>query len=83
MFSEDIELALLSGDKVENGGRSRSSSELSYSYQYETNAVEPQHPVTDAEAQATHKPACIEVLQESESHPQPTPEGPQVRCFMY
>jgi len=47
--SADIELGLLTGDKAENGNRSRSSSELSYGYQYDTNAAGPS--VGD-----THKP---------------------------
>jgi len=47
--AEDIELGLLTGDIAEDGNRSRSSSELSYSYQYDTNAQGPS--VGD-----THKP---------------------------
>jgi hypothetical protein len=55
-ISEDIELGLLTGDKAENGNRSRSSSELSYSYQCDTNAAGTS--VGDPKAQATSKPVC-------------------------
>jgi hypothetical protein len=52
--SQDIELGLLTGDKAENGNRSRSSSELSYGYQYDTNAAGTS--AGDPKAQATYKP---------------------------
>jgi hypothetical protein len=72
---DDVEAAVLHPDETMNVKRERSDSELSYSYQYdtddETDAVESPAvtppPFEDVETQHIHEPARTELFYEEET----------------